>query len=70
MPNPKPAMKYKIGRITATIWLNDKFYTTVLSKSYKVEGEETWKETDQLSHSDLLNASALLQKAELWISGQ
>jgi hypothetical protein len=64
----KPAMKFKIGNLTATIWSNEQFYTTVLSRAFKVDGE--WKQTDQLGHADLLNASALLQKCELFISGQ
>jgi hypothetical protein len=66
----QPAMKFKIGKLTATIWLNDKFYTTVLSKSYKDAADDAWRETDQLASSDLLNASMLLQRAEMWISGR
>ena len=59
-------MQFRLGNATATVWLNGRFYTTVLSKVYK-EGEE-WKNTDQLNSGDLLNAAKLLQRAEEWIS--
>jgi hypothetical protein len=68
----KPAMKFRIGNLSATIWPKEnggKFYTTVLSRAYKEDNGE-WRNTDQLGHPDLLNASALLQKCEMWISGQ
>ena len=72
MSDNKPAMKYRIGFITATIWKNDnggnKFYTVNLSRSYK-DGDD-YKNTDQLGHADLLNASRVLQKSEDWISDQ
>jgi hypothetical protein len=69
----QPAMKFRIGNLSATIWPNNnsggKFFSTVLSRAYKGDNEE-WTNTDQLNHPDLLNASALLQKCEMWISGQ
>lgn len=64
----QPAHKVRIGYVTATVWLNDKFYSTVLSKSYK-DGDE-WKETDQLGSGDLLNAMKCLERAEAYISEQ
>ncbi len=64
----KPAAKFRIGWGTATVWENDKFFNVVLSKSYK-DGEE-YKDTDQLGHGDLLNASKALERAESWISEQ
>jgi hypothetical protein len=40
----KPAMKFRIGNLTATIWKNnDKFFTTVLSRAYK-EDDGEWKQ--------------------------
>jgi len=65
--NP-PAAKFRLGYVTATVWLNNEHYNTVLSKSYK-EGED-WKETDQLGTGDLMNAVRVLQRAEEWINGQ
>lgn len=65
---PLPAAKYRIGSVTATVWRNGDFHSTVLSKSYK-DGTD-WKETDQLGHGDLMNAVRVLQKAEDFISSQ
>ena len=48
--------------------MNDKFYTTVLTKTYK-DGDE-YKDTDQLGSGDLLNAAKVLARAEEWISQQ
>ncbi len=69
----KPAAKFRIGYVTATVWKNEgpndrEFYSVVLSRSYK-EGDE-WKDTDQLGHGDLLNAAKALQRAEDFIAAQ
>ncbi len=64
----QPAAKFRLGYVTATVWLNDKHYNTVVSKSYK-DGED-WKETDQLGTGDLLNAAKVLQRAEEFIALQ
>ncbi|SEN54239.1 hypothetical protein SAMN04488077_1208 [Roseovarius tolerans] len=68
----KPAKKFRIGFITATIWKNNgtdrAFYTVDLSRTYK-DGTE-FKNTNQLNHPDLMNAARLLTKAENWIAEQ
>jgi hypothetical protein len=65
----KPAAKFRVGWVTATVWKNqDKFYNVVVSRSYK-EGDE-YKDTDQLGHGDLLNAAKALQRAEEFIAPQ
>lgn len=65
----QPAAKFRLGYVTATVWLNnEKHYNTVLSRTYK-DGEE-YRETDQLGTADLLNAACLLQRSEDWISKQ
>jgi hypothetical protein len=64
----QPAKQFRLGFVTATVWLNAKHYNTVLSKTYR-DGDE-WKNTDQLSSGDLMNAVRLLQRAEDYISGQ
>ena len=64
----QPAVKFRLGYVTATIWQNGEHYNTVLSKSYK-DGDE-WKDTDQLSTGDLMNAVRVLQRAEDFISTQ
>ena len=66
--SPKPAAKFRIGFVTATIWQNGDFYNVNLSRSYK-DGNE-WKDGDSLGHGDLLNAAKVLQRAEAWISDQ
>jgi hypothetical protein len=68
MAKTQPAAKFRLGYVTATVWKNDQFFSTVLSKSYK-DGED-WKETDQLGSGDLMNAVRVLQRAEEFISDQ
>jgi hypothetical protein len=34
MAKAQPAAKFRLGYVTATVWKNDDFYNTVLSKSY------------------------------------
>jgi hypothetical protein len=68
----KPAATFSIGLVKATVWKNDgpnnrSFYNVRLSRSYKDDKDE-WQDTDQLGHHDLLNAAALLQRAERYIA--
>ena len=64
----KPAAKFRLGYVSATVWKNDEYYNVVLSRSYK-EGDE-WKDTDQLGTGDLMNAVRVLQRAEDYIASQ
>ena len=68
----KPAAKFRIGYVTATVWKNETngstFHNVTLARTYK-DGEEL-KDTNSLGHSDLLNAARVLQRAENWISEQ
>jgi hypothetical protein len=64
----KPAAKFRIGYVTATVWKNGDYFNVVLSKAYK-DGDE-YKDTDQLGAGDLLNAAKVLQRAEEWIASQ
>jgi hypothetical protein len=66
MAKNQPVAKYRLGYVTATVWLNGEHYNTVLSKAYK-DGED-WKDTDQLGAGDLLNAAKVLERAEMFIS--
>ncbi len=68
MAKTQPAAKFRLGYVTATVWLNDKFYNVVLSKSYK-NGDE-WQDTDQLGAGDLMNAVRVLQRAEDFIADE
>lgn len=64
----KPAAKFRLGYVSATVWKNDEFYNVKLSRSYK-DGDE-WKDTDQLGSGDLMNAVRVLQRAEGFIADQ
>jgi hypothetical protein len=64
-PNGKPA-----SRKVPTVWLNENHYNTVLSKAFKEPQSGEWRDTDQLSHHDLLNAAKVLTSAQVWISEQ
>ena len=63
-----PAANFRVGYVTATVWLNDKFNNVVLSKSYK-DGDD-YKDTDQLGHGDICNAVKVLERAEAYIAEQ
>lgn len=69
----KPAAKFRIGYITATVWKNDglerPFYSVELSRTYK-DDDGNYQNSSSLNHGDLLNASELLRRAEAWISAQ
>lgn len=69
MAKSQPAAKFRLGYVTATVWLNGEHYNTVVSKSYKDEAGD-WKETDQLGSGDLMNAVRVLQRSEEFISQQ
>lgn len=64
----KPAAKFRLGYVTATVWKNGEHFNTVLTKSYK-DGDE-YKDTDQLGTGDLLNAAKVLERAEQFIASQ
>jgi hypothetical protein len=64
----KPAAKFRLGYVSATVWKNDDFFNVVVSRSYK-DGDD-WKDTDQLGAGDLMNAVKVLQRAEEFISQQ
>ena len=66
-PN-KPAAKFRIGYVTATVWQNDEFYNVTLARTYK-DGDDL-KETNSFGHADLLNAARVLERAEAWIAEQ
>lgn len=64
----KPAAKFRIGYVTATVWANESFFNCEVTKSYK-EGEE-WRDTTSLGSGDLLNAMKVLERAEQFIADQ
>ncbi len=72
MSGNKPFKKFRIGYLTATIWKQEveggkSFYTIDLSRTYK-DSTGALKNTTSLNHDDLLNASKLLERAELFLA--
>jgi len=65
----QPAYKLKSGLVTATVWDNDGFFSVDVSRSYRTDGGD-WKNTNSFHHSDLLNVSKCIERAEMWISRQ
>lgn len=72
MMSSAPVKKFRLGFVEAAIWKNETngntFYNVKLSRTYK-DGDEL-KNTDNLSHGDLLNAAKVLTRAEAWIADQ
>lgn len=65
----QPALKFRLGLITATIWKNNDFYSVDFTRSYK-DSEGNWKNTTSFAHADLLNISKCAERAESWIARQ
>lgn len=63
-----PLRKFRIGNVTAAVWRNDGFMNVTLQKSYKEKGTEEWRNTESLSHGDILNAIKALERAEAFIA--
>lgn len=69
----KPVAKIRDGRLTATIWKNEKltevptseighFYSVDIKRSYKDSGDQ-WQETASFSGAELLRVANLAQAA-------
>ena len=71
---PQPAAKIRDGRLTATIWANEKnqpdpesgeigtFYSVDIVRSYK-DASGTWKESSSFTGAELLRVSNLATAA-------
>ena len=67
---PQPAAKLRDGRLTATIWANEKsqpdpesgeigtFYSVDIARSYKDQAD-TWQESSSFTGAELLRVSRL-----------
>jgi hypothetical protein len=65
----QPSARIRIGNVTAAVWKNSEgFYSVTLQKSYREKDSDEWKNTDNLSHGDLLNAARVLERAEEYIA--
>ena len=70
----KPEKTFRIGRLSATIWLNEgnegtKFYSVDIVRNYK-DKDGNWKTTSSFSHDELLNVAMLAQRAETFVANQ
>jgi len=69
-----PAIKFRDGTLQVTVWRNTStggqiYYSVNPTRSYR-QGDDTWKETDQLNADDLLGMAELLREAYVWIRMQ
>lgn len=69
-----PAIKFRDGTLQVTIWRNTStsgqtYYSVNPTRSYR-QGDDTWRETDQLNADDLLPMAELLREAYAWIKTQ
>lgn len=70
----KPEKTFRIGRLSATIWLNEgsegnKFFSVDIVRNYK-DQNDNWKTTSSFSHDELLNVATLAQRAEAFIASK
>lgn len=70
----KPAKKFRLGFITATIWANESpngdrtWYSVEIARTYK-DGDDL-KTTNAFNAADLLNVAKLAERSEHWIAQQ
>ena len=73
MPS-SPALKLRDGALQVCIWRNQStngstFYSATPMRSYR-QGDDTWRETDNLNQDDLLAMAELLRESYAWIRMQ
>jgi hypothetical protein len=73
MSEKKPEKTFRIGSVSATIWLNEtdegrRFYSTDLVRNYRDKETDEWKSSTSYSHDELLNVGKLAERAEEWIA--
>jgi len=70
MAEQRPEHEIRLGRIVASIWLNDNDTVTrhnvTVSRIYKPEGGK-WKRSNSFGRDDLLTAAKVLDLAHTWI---
>ncbi len=69
-----PAINLRDGTLQVTIWRNTStsgqtYYSVNPTRSYR-QGDDAWRETDQLNADDLLGTAELLREAYAWIRMQ
>ena len=70
MEKKKPAKKFRLGRVHASVWANERdggstFYNVIFSRTYK--DENGFKETTSFSPEDVVLVRELAEKAANWI---
>lgn len=72
-PPRRPATEYRLGRVKATVWLNETQlggrYSVVFSRLYKPDGAEQWQTTSSFSRDDLPLVAKLADMAHMFIYG-
>ncbi|MDA1013847.1 MAG: hypothetical protein O3A00_05260 [Planctomycetota bacterium] len=73
MEKNKPVKRFRLGRITAAVWLNrnekgDAWYTITITRSYK-DGD-SWKDTESFRRDDLPLVAKVADLAFAWIWDQ
>jgi hypothetical protein len=69
-----PVIKFRDGALQVVIWRNTStdgksYYSATPQRSYR-QGDDTWRETDNLNGDDLLAMAELLREAYDWIKMQ
>jgi hypothetical protein len=69
MDNEKnqPVKKFRVGSVTASVWLNDGNHSVTIQKSYKDASGE-WQNTQTLFQEDVVCAIRALDRAERFIA--
>lgn len=65
----QPVRRFRVGSVTAAVWINDGNLSVTLQKSYKND-EDKWANTQTLFHSDVVCAMKALERAETFIGLQ
>ena len=74
----KPVKEFRFGAVKAAVWKREHegkvFYSTSLSRSYKVEAkdfegpqDDGWRETNSFDFTDLETVKTALEMAQKWI---
>jgi hypothetical protein len=73
MSDNRPAKKFRLGFVTATVWKNEgvenPFYTVNFQRSWK-DDDGNWKNGDGFNAADLPVIERLAARAEAWIAEQ
>lgn len=75
-PSPKttnaPVHTARLGRIQAAVWANPNgegrtFYNVTITRGYKEEGSDEWKDSDSFGRDDLPLVAKVADMAHTWI---